>query len=210
MMRGHMMRAVAEAEEERPQNTRQVMWRLVRLLAPYKRYVVIALLLTLVNAATQGLGPMLIGRGVDDIISKGNKTGLLGIVAALLLVYAAGMFSMRFQMYFMSISGQKVLADLRRQVFERIQSLHLQYMEGRQAGDLMSRLVNDIEDEVVGVPDRECFFRRRLRVEGHAKPSGGELPEAVTIEEREHGVVVIGETVFQRMCCLFDSHAAER
>ena len=145
MMRGHMMRAVAEAEEERPQNTRQVMWRLVRLLAPYKRYVVIALLLTLVNAASQGLGPMLIGRGVDDIISKGNKTGLLGIVAALLLVYAAGMFSMRFQMYFMSISGQKVLADLRRQVFERIQSLHLQYLEGRQAGDLMSRLVNDIE-----------------------------------------------------------------
>jgi ABC-type multidrug transport system fused ATPase/permease subunit len=70
---------------------------------------------------------LLIGRGVDDIISNGNKTGLPGIVAALLLVYIASMFSMRFQMYFMSISGQKVLADLRCQVFERIQSLPSMY-----------------------------------------------------------------------------------
>ncbi|NOY98266.1 MAG: ABC transporter ATP-binding protein [Chloroflexi bacterium] len=141
----HGMRRVAQTEDEHAQNTRAVVWRLVKYLAPYKKYVAVALLFTLVNAAAQGLGPMLIGRAIDGAISQGDKMALLGIVVALLVIYLAGMFAMRFQMYAMSVAGQKVLADLRAQVFKKIQALHLQFLEGSQAGDLMSRLTNDID-----------------------------------------------------------------
>jgi ATP-binding cassette subfamily B multidrug efflux pump len=55
------------------------------------------------------------------------------------------MFAMRFQIYWMSWSGQQVLADLRMQVMRQIHRLSLQNLEGEEAGDLMSRLVNDIE-----------------------------------------------------------------
>ncbi|MBT7599533.1 MAG: ABC transporter ATP-binding protein [Anaerolineae bacterium] len=141
----HGMRRVAETEEEHAQNTGQVVWRLVKYLAPYKKYVLAAFALVLVNAAMQGLGPMLIGRAIDGAISEGDKTGLLYTVIALLAVYAVGMISMRFQIYTMSVAGQKVLADLRDEVFNKLQALHLQYLEGSQAGDLMSRLSNDID-----------------------------------------------------------------
>ncbi len=141
----HGMRRIAETEEEKAQNTGKVVWRLVKYLAPYKKYVFAAFLLVLVNAAAQGLGPMLIGRAVDGAISEGDKTGLLWIVFALLGVYTMGMLAMRFQIYTMSTTGQKVLADLRDEVFKKLQNLHLQYLEGSQAGDLISRLSNDID-----------------------------------------------------------------
>jgi ABC-type multidrug transport system fused ATPase/permease subunit len=145
MFHGGRLHWVAETEEERAHNTGDVLLRLVKLLAPYKSVMALAFLLILINAAMQGLGPMLIGRAVDDIIVKGDKTGLLVIVAGLTAIYLCGMLSMRYQIYFMNIAGQRVLADLRRKIFMRVQSLDLQFLEGKQAGDLMSRLVNDIE-----------------------------------------------------------------
>ncbi len=141
----HGMRRIAETEEEKAQNTGKVVWRLVKYLAPYKKYVFAALIFVLINAAAQGLGPMLIGRAVDGAIAEGDKTGLLWIVLALLGVYTMGMLAMRFQIYTMSTTGQKVLADLRDEVFKKLQNLHLQYLEGSQAGDLISRLSNDID-----------------------------------------------------------------
>ena len=45
----------------------------------------------------------------------------------------------------MSVAGQKVLADMRVQIFEKVEKLSLQYVEDKEAGDLMSRLVNDID-----------------------------------------------------------------
>ncbi len=141
----HGMRRVAETEEEHAQNTGQVVWRLVNYLAPYKKYVFTAFILVIINAATQGLGPMLIGKAIDGAIANGDKAELAKIVSALFAVFIIGMFAMRFQIYTMSVAGQKVLADLRVEVFNKLQNLHLQYLEGSQAGDLMSRLSNDID-----------------------------------------------------------------
>ena len=141
----HGMRRVAQTEEESAEKTAQVVWRLVKYLSPYKKYVIAAFILVIVNAATQGLGPMLIGRAIDGAIAGGDKIGLLKIVAALFAVYIIGMLAMRFQIYTMSVAGQKVLADLREEVFNKLQHLELQYLEGSQAGDLMSRLSNDID-----------------------------------------------------------------
>ena len=141
----HGMRRVAESEEESAEKTAQVVWRLVKYLAPYKKYVFAAFILVIISAATQGAGPMLIGKAIDGAIAQGDKTGLAKIIAALFAVYVVGMFAMRFQIYTMSVAGQKVLADLREEVFNKLQHLELQYLEGSQAGDLMSRLSNDID-----------------------------------------------------------------
>jgi ATP-binding cassette subfamily B protein/subfamily B ATP-binding cassette protein MsbA len=52
---------------------------------------------------------------------------------------------MRYQIYLMSKASQNVLRDLRMQIMEHIERLSIQYLEGSEAGDLMSRLVNDID-----------------------------------------------------------------
>jgi ATP-binding cassette subfamily B protein/subfamily B ATP-binding cassette protein MsbA len=87
----------------------------------------------------------LIGRAVDIFINQGYKSGLSSTMILLVVVYTAGMFSMRYQIFLMSKAGQKVLADMRLQIFEKVKQLSLQYVEDKEAGDLMSRLVNDID-----------------------------------------------------------------
>lgn len=142
---GHAMQRVARSEDERAKDRGKVLRRLLGYMRPYWLAVVGALLLTMINAASQAAGPFLIGRAVDEFISAGDKSGLAWTMVALVGVYLAGFLAMRFQIYWMSWAGQNVLADLREKIFDKVEQLSLQYLEGKEAGDLMSRLVNDID-----------------------------------------------------------------
>ena len=144
MMHGGMRR-IAELPEESIQNPGQVVFRLIRYLRRYWIVVLGALLLVLINAGTQALGPFLIGRAIDTFITAGDRAGLARDMLMLGGVYFIGMVAMRYQIYLMSWAGQQVLADLRREIMEQVQRLSLQFLEGKEAGDLMSRLVNDID-----------------------------------------------------------------
>lgn len=141
----HGMRRVAESSDERAKDQSKVVLRLVRYLKPYWPAVFGALIFTLINAATQGIGPFLVGRAIDEFIGQGDIAGLTRIMLALVAVYLVGMFSMRFQIYLMSTAGQRVLADLRGEIIKKVETLSLQYLERKESGDLMSRLVNDID-----------------------------------------------------------------
>jgi len=144
MMRGPM-RHLEGMPEERVHNRSKVLIRLLRFLKPYRWTVLAAMVLVLVSAATQGIAPMLIGQATDRYISSGKASGLAYVMILLAGVYLAGMLATRFQMFLMASSGQKLLADLRQEVFNKIQRLSLQFLESKQAGDLMSRLINDID-----------------------------------------------------------------
>lgn len=143
-MRGGFNR-LAEGSEEKAKNQSAVLRRLLALLSPYWLQITLAMLFVVVSAASQGLSPILIGRAIDVFITANDPAGL-GVTMLLLGgVYVAGMFATRFQIYLLAKMGQNLLADLRQRVFAKLGSLDLQYLEGKQAGDLMSRLVNDIE-----------------------------------------------------------------
>jgi ATP-binding cassette subfamily B multidrug efflux pump len=141
----HGMRRIARASDETAHERSRVIARLVAYLRPYWLAILGAFLLIVINAGSQAAGPLLIGRAIDSFITKGDANGLARTMLLLLGVYVAGMLSMRYQIYLMSWAGQKVLMDLRTQIMEQVQRLSLQYLEGREAGDLMSRLVNDID-----------------------------------------------------------------
>jgi len=142
---GHAMRRLAQSEDEKAKDRGKVVRRLVQYLKPYWVAVLAAFILTLLNAGTQAMGPFLIGRAVDVFITAGDQAGLVNTMLILIAVYTTGMLSMRFQIYLMSWAGQKVLADMRVNIFSKVEELSLQYLEGKEAGDLMSRLVNDID-----------------------------------------------------------------
>lgn len=145
MMHGGGMRRMAEMPDEKAKNRKEVLSRLLKLLAPFKGVVVLVLILSLLSAGSQGLSPYLTGRAVDQFISAGDKTGLAWIMIILAGVFLAGMAAMRYQTFLIAKIGQQILADLRAEVFARINSLSLQFLESKKAGELMSRLVNDID-----------------------------------------------------------------
>ncbi len=143
MRRG--LHQVASVEEEKAENQGKVIGRLMTLLGREKWLVIGGLVLVLISAAAQGLGPMLIGQAVDKFISQGDAAGLGRLVIIIALVYVINAVTTRFRISMMARAGQKILASLRKQVFEKVQHLSLQFLESSQAGDLISRLVNDID-----------------------------------------------------------------
>ncbi len=138
-------RRLMESEAEKPRNANRVIYQLLRLVLPYKWLVVLSLALVVLSAASQGLSPYLIGRAIDGFISKGNAAGLAIIMLVLMAVSVVGMLATRYQIIVTNQIGQNLLAELRREVFVKIQALSLQFLESKQAGEIMSRLVNDIE-----------------------------------------------------------------
>jgi ATP-binding cassette subfamily B protein/subfamily B ATP-binding cassette protein MsbA len=136
---------MAELSEERAGDRRGVARRLAAYLRPFWRPLTLVLLLALVGAATQALGPLLIGQAIDGAIAGRDAGALNRTMLALLAVYLLGAVAARYQFGLMGEVGQRTLARLRTEIFAALQRLSLSFYDRRPAGDLMSRLVNDTD-----------------------------------------------------------------
>ncbi len=119
--------------------------RLLRYLTPFRLQLMGALVLVIITALVQAIGPALIARAIDANITQKDLPGLTETMLLLLGVYLVGLVSQSGQGYLIGWVGQSFLAQLRVQIFDKIQSLPLAFFDQNKAGDLMSRLVNDIQ-----------------------------------------------------------------
>ncbi|HEY7779446.1 MAG TPA: ABC transporter ATP-binding protein [Ktedonobacterales bacterium] len=143
-----MNRSIAtmgQASEERASRGGATTLRLLGELGPYGRQLLKILLLIVVGAGAQAGGPYLIGRAIDVDILGRDLRGLALTMALLFVVYVAGWLASREQTYLVGATGQRVLAGLRERLFARFQRLPLGYFDRRPVGDLMSRVLNDID-----------------------------------------------------------------
>ncbi len=118
--------------------------RFLAYLKPYRNDLPIAIGAVIIGASTQAIGPFLIGWSIDNLIGPGNLTGLVQMIAALAIIYTVGTLAIRVQILRVGTIVQKVLAQLRQDIFNKIQSLSVGYFDRSEAGDLMSRLLNDV------------------------------------------------------------------
>ncbi|MFN5060358.1 MAG: ABC transporter ATP-binding protein [Chloroflexota bacterium] len=143
MWRG--IQGVAELPEGKAMNSTATMKRLWRYLAPHSRSIVGILVLSMINAGVQAAAPVLIGRAVDDAILTKNGTLLWQYMLVLAMLYVVGAITARFQFQQMGILGQRTIAKMRVELFEHLQKLSMRFFDRNPAGDLMSRIVNDID-----------------------------------------------------------------
>lgn len=141
----HGMQRIAELPQEKAEQQGAVAQRLLRYLAPYWRRLLAILALVLIAAASQALGPFLIGSAIDGAISSGAGDELNRTMLMLLGVYVGGAIAGRYQFLLMGEIGQRTLANLRSEIFAALQRMSLRFFDRRPAGELMSRLVNDTE-----------------------------------------------------------------
>jgi len=132
------------ADSERV-NTGAVLRRLLTYFSPFRTQLLGALVLVIISAGTQAVGPALIGRAIDVYITKKDGAGLAQTMLLLLGVYAVGYVSQFGQTFLIGGIGQRFLSALRTQIFDKVQSLSIAFFDQNKAGDLMSRLVNDIQ-----------------------------------------------------------------
>ncbi|MGZ3628677.1 MAG: ABC transporter ATP-binding protein [Ktedonobacteraceae bacterium] len=119
--------------------------RLLRYLTPFRLQLMGTLVLVIITALVQAIGPALIARAIDVNITQKDLPGLTETMLLLLGVYLVGLVSQSSQGYLIGWVGQRFLAQLRVQIFDKIQSLPLAFFDQNKSGDLMSRLVNDIQ-----------------------------------------------------------------
>ena len=145
MIGGGPMHGMASTREEKAQDSRQVLQRLAPYFKPYWLPLLGVALLLVVGTLLQLAAPYLIGLAIDQFIVEGDRPGLTRTMLLLLAVYLGSWATNYGQFYGMIVVGNKVLFQLRSQIFDRIQSLSLTYFDEHEAGDLMSRLTNDVD-----------------------------------------------------------------
>ncbi|MBD1806769.1 ABC transporter ATP-binding protein [Microcoleus sp. FACHB-SPT15] len=118
--------------------------RLLQYLKPYRKELPLAFGSVVLGASTQAIGPFLIGWSIDNLIAQGNLRGLLLMLSLLVIVYLIGLQAFRSQIYRVGWLMQHLLAQLRQDIFTKIQSLPISFFDRSEAGDLMSRLLNDV------------------------------------------------------------------
>jgi len=123
----------------------KLLLRLLTYLRPYKAAVAIAFVLILAMAALDLVGPYLTKVAIDRYITPGDAEGLAGVAAVYLVALLAG-FGVRFaQIYIMQMTGQRIMQDMRRQIFGHLQSLHVAYFDRNPVGRLMTRVTTDVD-----------------------------------------------------------------
>jgi ATP-binding cassette subfamily B protein len=135
------------------------MARLLQYLRPYRWQVAIALVSILLKSFADVLGPYLTKVAIDRYLSpaKGLSSGfwswlspraITGIAQIALIYVGLLVFSFLLdflQTYFMQWTGQKVMFDLRRQIFRHLQRLHVAFFDKNPVGRLVTRVTTDVD-----------------------------------------------------------------
>ncbi|WP_375497916.1 ABC transporter ATP-binding protein [uncultured Nostoc sp.] len=132
------------ASKENASQQLSTLRRFLQYLLLYRKEIPIALTLVFIGAVTQAIGPFFIGWSIDHLIAQGNLQGLLLLLGLLALNYGLGVLAIRGQIIRVGWIMQRLLAQLRQDIFTKIQSLPLSFFDRSEAGDLMSRLLNDV------------------------------------------------------------------
>ena len=123
----------------------RLMRRLIQYLKPYQLQVLAAMLLIGVASLMQVSSPYLTKIGIDNYIIHKDQAGLNRIVLIYLGIVAFGFFLGYIQTYIMQLTGQKIMVDLRLQIFSHLQNLPLAFFDKNPVGRLMTRVTTDVD-----------------------------------------------------------------
>ena len=126
---------------------RQTLRRILRYIRPYWPLVILSLLLSALTVGLTLYVPILTGRGVDYIIGKDqvNFTGLLAVITGILISVAVTAVAQWIMNHINNKITYRVVRDLRVQTFDHLEELPLSYVDRHASGDLISRIVTDID-----------------------------------------------------------------
>ena len=126
---------------------RQTLRRILRYIRPYWPLVILSLLLSALTVGLTLYVPILTGRGVDYIIGKDQVdfTGLPAVITGILISVAVTAVAQWIMNHINNKITYRVVRDLRVQAFDHLEELPLSYVDRHASGDLISRIVTDID-----------------------------------------------------------------
>lgn len=123
----------------------KLMKRLLKYVKPYKKYLIFAILMNIVVAGLGPLRPVLIKIAVDKSIANKDLHSLTIITIILFSTLVLQAIIQYVLTYFTQLMGQKIIYDLRVEVFSHVQKLALKFFDKTPIGRIVTRVTNDIE-----------------------------------------------------------------
>ena len=140
-----MARALRQLDDEvleRPFNKSQFM-RLMGYLKPYKKQVMLALLVMVIATFASLGSPYLMSRAIG-MLEEGEYSGIWVILLGMAALAALGALFTRYRVRLMDFAGRRALSTLREDLFAHIQSLSFSFFDTHSAGKILVRVVNDV------------------------------------------------------------------
>ena len=123
----------------------RLLWRLLGYLRPHLKAVGVSFVLIVAQAGIDLVGPYLTKVAIDRHIAAGDQAGLARVALLFLLALVLA-FAVRFlQTYIMQMTGQRIMQDMRREIFAHLQRLHVGHFDKNPVGRLMTRVTTDVD-----------------------------------------------------------------
>jgi ATP-binding cassette subfamily B protein/subfamily B ATP-binding cassette protein MsbA len=122
----------------------RLLLRVLRYLAPYRSLAAAALACAVLATAVDLVPPWIIKLIIDTVVKPGDLTPLPWLIAGLALVYLGRNVLTGARVRFNNVLEQRVIYDLRRAVYDKLQSLSVRYYDQRATGELVSRVTSDV------------------------------------------------------------------
>ncbi len=123
----------------------RLMGRLLRYLAPHWWLVVLAVLVLVLASALEIIGPWLTKVALDDAIPNRDGSLLSYLALAYLGAFALGFALEYLQRILTTWLGQRIMYDLRKEIFRKFQTLDLRFYDRNPVGRLITRITSDVE-----------------------------------------------------------------
>lgn len=141
------------AEKKKHENQSETLNKVLRYIKRYRWYLVLSLLFAVVTVAATLYVPVLTGQAIDHIIDKGlvEFSAVFSILIKIGIIIAVTAFAQ----WLMNVCNNKityeVIQDIRREAFEKLQVLPLKFIDGHSHGELVSRIIADVDQFADGL-----------------------------------------------------------
>ena len=146
MGRGGPNMAMFMGKAPRAEDTRGTLLKLWRYLAHHRLSLIVTAILVVCSTGLNLLWPYLMGVAIDSSLQRGDLVELARVCGAMLVIFVFLSVLSWLQIYIMAGVAQETVAEIRRDLFGRVQLLPLRVFDQQAHGDLMSRLTNDVEN----------------------------------------------------------------
>lgn len=144
---------MAKAEKNKRATQKETIRKVWQYLKAYRFYIIVSLVLSAVVVALQLYIPILTGRAIDCILSKGN-VDFDGIFAVLRTMGVVILITAVCQ-WLMNVCNNKItyntIRDVREKAFEKIEILPLKYVDAHSYGEIVSRVIADVDQFADGL-----------------------------------------------------------
>lgn len=133
-------------EDEQMKNTqkKQIILRLFSYMNKYKLAVFGVLCCMGVTVAIKLINPLLIETAIDDHVAEDDMNGLMLIGLIAVIINVLYFILIKVRMYTMSVISNKILLDIRQELYEHIQKLSFKFFDSRPTGKILARIIGDV------------------------------------------------------------------